>query len=229
MRTLALLAAAAFAATAAPASADIVFGSQSAGQGEEVLFGSNNLTGPSLTGTTNQSGTQVTFETLTGQTLTTPANGQANISAVSGETAVPLTSLNVFLTDLTQGFTYIEFDMSNAGHPGDATQVTVTGFDQFNNPFSLTYGVNAGDPTLSGGANWLSLTATMGQVITNVAINNTGNNGFSDIEQFRISGFQTIPSGVPEPATWAMMLLGFGAAGVAMRRTRKNALLAQIA
>ena len=28
------------------------------------------------------------------------------------------------------------------------------------------------------------------------------------------------PNGVPEPATWAMMLLGFGAAGVAMRRQR---------
>ena len=32
---------------------------------------------------------------------------------------------------------------------------------------------------------------------------------------------------VPEPATWAMMLLGFGAAGYAMRR--RKALLAQIA
>ncbi len=26
---------------------------------------------------------------------------------------------------------------------------------------------------------------------------------------------------VPEPATWAMMLIGFGAIGVAMRRSRK--------
>jgi hypothetical protein len=26
---------------------------------------------------------------------------------------------------------------------------------------------------------------------------------------------------VPEPATWAMMLIGFGATGVAMRRTRR--------
>jgi hypothetical protein len=30
-------------------------------------------------------------------------------------------------------------------------------------------------------------------------------------------------SSVPEPATWAMMLVGFGAAGVAMRRRRKAA------
>jgi hypothetical protein len=28
---------------------------------------------------------------------------------------------------------------------------------------------------------------------------------------------------VPEPATWAMMLLGFGAAGFALRRRRQTA------
>jgi hypothetical protein len=30
---------------------------------------------------------------------------------------------------------------------------------------------------------------------------------------------------VPEPSTWAMMLLGFGAAGVALRRRRKTTLV----
>ena len=39
------------------------------------------------------------------------------------------------------------------------------------------------------------------------------------------------PGAVPEPGTWAMMLLGFGAAGFAIRRRRKSegALLPQIA
>ena len=32
----------------------------------------------------------------------------------------------------------------------------------------------------------------------------------------------TPPPGVPEPATWAMMLMGFGAAGYALRRRRKT-------
>jgi hypothetical protein len=35
--------------------------------------------------------------------------------------------------------------------------------------------------------------------------------------------------GVPEPATWAMMLLGFGGIGMAMRRRRKDSRLLQIA
>lgn len=34
---------------------------------------------------------------------------------------------------------------------------------------------------------------------------------------------------VPEPSTWAMMLLGFGAVGASLRRNRKRAPLAQIA
>jgi hypothetical protein len=34
---------------------------------------------------------------------------------------------------------------------------------------------------------------------------------------------------VPEPATWAMMLLGFGGIGMAMRRGRKTNRLAQVA
>jgi len=38
------------------------------------------------------------------------------------------------------------------------------------------------------------------------------------------------PPGVPEPATWAMMLAGFGVTGFALRRTRRRkALLTQIA
>ena len=43
------------------------------------------------------------------------------------------------------------------------------------------------------------------------------------------TGFGTPPPSVPEPATWAMMLAGFGATGFAMRRTRRKNLLAQIA
>jgi hypothetical protein len=36
-------------------------------------------------------------------------------------------------------------------------------------------------------------------------------------------------SGVPEPSSWALMLLGFGAVGAAMRRTRRTDRLPQLA
>jgi hypothetical protein len=43
-----------------------------------------------------------------------------------------------------------------------------------------------------------------------------------------LGGSITIRQAVPEPATWAMMLLGFGAVGFAMRR-RRAPVLAQVA
>jgi hypothetical protein len=43
------------------------------------------------------------------------------------------------------------------------------------------------------------------------------------------SGVGTPVGGVPEPSTWAMMLLGFGAIGTSMRRKRKPNTLPQLA
>ena len=50
----------------------------------------------------------------------------------------------------------------------------------------------------------------------------TDTQGYSNAVLYRTSG------AVPEPATWAMMLLGFGAVGMASRR-RRTQLLAQVA
>jgi hypothetical protein len=41
-------------------------------------------------------------------------------------------------------------------------------------------------------------------------------------ESFAIVNLSAPPGAVPEPATWAMMLLGFGGMGFAMRRSRKR-------
>lgn len=44
-----------------------------------------------------------------------------------------------------------------------------------------------------------------------------------------ITWFDTGGTAVPEPGTWGMMLMGFGAAGFAMRRRRRSDGLAQVA
>src|SRR5947209_8412733 len=54
-------------------------------------------------------------------------------------------------------------------------------------------------------------------------VNNVSVSGSTDGS--RISGFiQTLP--VPEPATWTLMLLGFGGMGMALRRSRRRPALA---
>lgn len=52
-----------------------------------------------------------------------------------------------------------------------------------------------------------------------------GTDGVSGPTIYNIS-ISNVSAAVPEPATWAMMLLGFGAIGVSARRRRKAALAA---
>jgi len=53
--------------------------------------------------------------------------------------------------------------------------------------------------------------------------------GTSPVSAGAISGNVTITNAaVPEPATWAMMILGFGAVGMVLRR-RRRPVLAQLA
>jgi hypothetical protein len=55
-------------------------------------------------------------------------------------------------------------------------------------------------------------TSAPGELITSVVF---GNNPTTDA--FEVANFR-VGSAVPEPATWALMILGFGAVGAAMRR-----------
>jgi len=57
--------------------------------------------------------------------------------------------------------------------------------------------------------------------------NDAGGIGFDNLKHDVVS---VVVSGVPEPSTWGMMLLGFGGIGMAMRRSKRRAgRLAQVA
>ena len=85
----------------------------------------------------------------------------------------------------------------------------------------------------SNGDNFIGLRATSGTDVFFGYAFTTNNilNGvvFNNVAGQAITASVNLPAAVPEPATWAMMLLGFGAIGFAMRR-RKSALgLPQVA
>jgi PEP-CTERM motif len=221
MRKLTLLAAAAFAATAVPASATIsITDQQQVGQGQTIQFPVQ-PNGTSVIGFTNQTNTSVTFSTLTSQTLTTPSQGQARIEATSGTGQIPLNSLLIALTAPNTTFGYIEFNLFGGGQFTTATSVTIHALDQFGNPFDINHAIGNGE-------NFFSALASNGERITSISFN-TSPGGVTDIRQIRINTSENIVP-LPEPGTWGMMIFGFGAAGIAMRRSRRRkALLAQMA
>jgi hypothetical protein len=71
---------------------------------------------------------------------------------------------------------------------------------------------------------WLFDFGTTGA--TYITLDDTG--GFSNGALYQ-TGDAPPPPALPEPSTWAMMLLGFGAAGVAVRRSRKKVPVSQLA
>jgi hypothetical protein len=102
-------------------------------------------------------------------------------------------------------------------------QSTATGF--------WVYQANIGTVTLpsNNGASDSSLLTinhnlALGSYVT-AFINQSGNYGATANSGAILETGRTPPPSVPEPATWAMMIVGFGAAGVAIRR-RKPAMAA---
>jgi hypothetical protein len=199
----AAIAATALIAVAAPAGAAVTV-CQTAGCVQPT---SNVLFNPSMTGTTvmgslNNNPAMVTFtgrESLT----TTASNGQARIAATDG-------TLNFLSFSLASGTTFnqVEFNL-NALTDGIATLT-----------FLGAGGSILNTTTANISANGQNFFGAFGEAFTGVTISSTAS--LSDVRQVRLGGIQTAAA-VPEPATWALMLMGFGAVGYSMRRRRSTA------
>lgn len=177
-----------------------------------------NQTGTTVYGETNKSGTEVTFQSLTcttagncstfGETLTTPANGQARIETT--ESPSSLSGMQFFLSDGNNGFLgFTEFEFNLFNSLNTLQSLTLFGLSNGVTPFSQTFPLNG------NGQNYFAGLATGGDVFTKVAFDASGT-GATDIRQIRIGGFPGAV--VPEPATWALMILGFGLIGGALRQ-----------
>jgi hypothetical protein len=160
----------------------------------------NNL----FTGTTGSATTSTELADIT--TLLTNAVSQNNPAYTSGQ-PYNLTDTTVLgaITNLN-GSATLNFGSLNL------TGLTILGAH-----FGNTPGSNAPDVS----AFWL---INLGSTVTNTITLSNGM-GSSDAQIFATGGRV-----VPEPATWALMLLGFGGIGMAMRRSRRrSAGLMQIA
>jgi hypothetical protein len=160
-------------------------------------------------------GPLVTF-TTTDDALLTGGNGESKWEAADG-------SMNDLSILFSENYDAITFNLIT-DHSIDSSMVlSVNGGAQvFTAP---------GDPgfasLLSNGENKFIVSATEGDFITSLDF--TFDPGIHDIRQIRVGsvvgpgGILGPPGGqfgVPEPASWALMMLGFGAAGAILRRRR---------
>lgn len=114
-----------------------------------------------------------------------------------------------------------------AGRPSYAG---IAGGDQTFNV--LLNGTNIFTGSTSSGSAWTGLSSNLFSLVAGNSYTlifqgtdtNPANNGDNTAFIDNVS-LQSSTGAVPEPATWAMMLLGFGAIGFAMRRQRSQALL----
>ena len=203
---------------AAPAAANVMIGT---GAGtiqpdENLLFTNNPANGTTINGVTNQTGTLVS---IAGGEVLAGNGGQARLEAADGLLNTAFTynglagqTLGFDLADPALAFTQAEFRLFVGG--GTATQATLTFLDTAGQQFQNTFAIPSNG--------FFNAQALDGQQINSFSI--AANGSFEDVRQVRIGGVATIPVGlVPEPAGWALMILGFGGVGGLIRRQRRLA------
>jgi len=123
----------------------------------------------------------------------------------------PLTSLDFSLASGT--FNNLEFNLFGVNDGGRAFFTAIDNGGQ-----TFTFGGPTGF-ALGSGSNFFGFQGILGQSIASFSIDITPGS-IQNVQQIRLDEVRQV-SAVPEPGTWAMMLVGFGAIGVGMRRRRR--------
>lgn len=202
------LAAGAVCFTSVPAQAATII---ACGGGSNCLSGTTNVNLVSAentalgTGTVGMPGPAVTFTTSEAGGLDLDASGQATISAGDEGTLTSLT-FNVLT-----GFRGAEFNLSPLTGGGPPVQFGVSFTSNVGITGTSIFAAPAGDQRFA-------ILAAPGETLTSVTITSAA--GFGTFRQLRIGTAAVAP--VPEPSTWAMLILGFGLVGGALRAARKQ-------
>ena len=213
---------------ALPAQATIMFSPTNSPTGDEqtIQFEST-VTGTTIIGDTNKTLTPVIFDTTftagsgstggngTGQTIMGQGLGQSHITCVTSGTVACINNGG----NMTEQTNSLEM-LPSAGtawtdvvaNPSNGTgTIDVFAHDNIGNNFNFV---------LTNGSNFFTLTATGGEVITDVQMTMSAGGGWNDFQQPRVSGVCTLVGATctpipttPEPASLTLLgsaLAGFG-------------------
>ena len=152
----------------------------------------------------------------------TSASGTGNLGVSGGQAVLVGGTGNVPFSNVTMqlenGATFtkliLNIDVTNGLPPPTSVQFTVNytlaGGQVFNQVFTVS----------TNGQNFFGIQAAEGAVINSVTVQGLNGTTFSDIDQWRVGGFN---SSVPEPASMLLFGTGLaGAAGAVRRRLRKS-------
>jgi len=198
---------------ASPAYADIEMVDASSIQGANVLFNVGTQTGTTVNGFTNSSPSkQINF--TSGGAVLRAQGGQARIEGdLNGATPNPNDTINLtqLQFELDDGGTFNNLEFRLFG--GNATTASFSLTDDMGTVFTFN------DVAISP-SGFFGFRAVNGQSIASVSFTVNGD-GIQDVRQIRLDALGTVA--IPEPATWAMMLGGFGLVGFTARRRSRMA------
>jgi hypothetical protein len=210
LATTALLALAA----GTPAKADVVVSNNLSGTGDNVVF--NSVSGDLATALLNGQHTNIVdFRDLTGST-TFSASANGNDIKIVG-------SQNLFIQvfDTSQNLVGTTTQVFSVTGTGDLFAF-VQAVDKFGNQEAIqAFDLTALFGPLGPGQNGFTFNAINGEVMESLRVLDVGGT-ITDFEHYRLDVAAIPVAAVPEPTTWAMMLLGFlGVGGVATMRKRR--------
>jgi len=178
----------------------------------------NNTTGFVVGGHLNNIPAQLVTFTGT-ELLVGDGSGQSSIGAVDN---LLNTAVTFALTGATFNLATFNLEPLSGNNPNEATSVQVSYIPTFGGS-PITYILDG------NGQNFYGIFGDAGEQIQSITFGNylPAGSGIDSIKQVRVGGIQTVvinpnAGGVPEPATWAMMLFGFGAIGAMFRKRSSN-------
>jgi hypothetical protein len=159
-----------------------------------------------VTGNVGIGGPEVDFTSSNG--LLETNSGAATIFTASGAALSQLT-----FTLMTGAFSSAEFDLLQ-GDP-KAFDIVLSVASCVVGPCTKIVSI-----ANSSGSNVFDIIGAPGETFTSASFVSTGQGGFATFKQLRL--VLATPTGVPEPGTWGLMLLGFAGVGMALRRSRRR-------